>query len=171
MCNCNEQKEIFFEEVDIVFRKNKDVTIQKPKRATSGSAGYDFFSPVTIKIKPKTTEIIWTDIKAKMPEGIFLSLVVRSSFGIKRSLRLKNTLGVIDKDYYNNPENDGLIGVFLYNEGDEEISIKKGEAFCQGIFMPYYKIKDDIPIKNTREGGFGSTDKENKNDELINLDI
>ena len=74
-------------------------------------------------------------------------------------------------DFYNNSGNNGNIGVFLYNYGETTVSIKKGEAFCQGIFLPYFKINDDKPIKETRVGGFGSTNQKESNQELINLDI
>ena len=89
-------------------------------------------------------------IKARFPEDEFLMIVVRSSLGFNHNVRICNQVGIIDSDYYNSPKNEGHMWVSLQNHGDEVFSIKKGEAFCQGIFMRYYTCGEEVTEK--REG-------------------
>ena len=127
-----------------------------PKRATSGSAGYDFYSPVDIELQPNQTVKIPTGIRCFIEEGYVLQIYPRSSFGFKYQMALLNTVGIIDSDYYN-ADNEGHIIVGIVNRGDKPMSIKKGDRFVQGIFSKYYLAQEE---NNTikRHGGFGSTD-------------
>jgi dUTP pyrophosphatase len=130
--------------------------ISLPSRGTSEAAGYDFFSPIGATIYPGHTLLIWTDIKVRLPEDECLKVYPRSSMAIKRNLILKNSVGIIDADYYGNVDNDGNIGIPLWNVGDEPQSIKKGEKIAQGIFEKYYRVIETNKIP-TRESGIGST--------------
>lgn len=152
----NKMKIRGFEVVGDNFRKNKSVDITLPTRGSKYSAGYDFYSPIDIEIQPHSKVCVWSDIKAYMRENEVLMLYVRSSIGIKRGLRLSNGTGIIDKDYYSNPDNDGNIGISLHNYTDEIVKISKGERICQGIFIPFL-VADDGNSDNDRTGGIGST--------------
>ena len=145
-----------FEVVSDSFRKHKDVEIKLPIRATKISAGYDFSSPISITIQPKSKEIIWTDVKSYMQEGEVLILDVRSSIGIKKGLMLANTIGVVDMDYFSNINNDGNIGICLYNMTDEPVHIEQFERIAQGIFIPFL-VSDNGNTEEERKGGIGST--------------
>ena len=96
----------------------------------------------------------------RIENGWVLGLYPRSGLGFKYRLQLNNTVGIIDSDYYNS-DNEGHIFVKLSNEGDKEIKILRGNAFCQGIFMQY-GITEDDKVETSRNGGFGSTDKNKK---------
>ena len=135
--------------------KQEDIII--PKRATKGSAGYDFYLPYDISIKAKESVTVDTGIRCKIEDGYVLSLYPRSSLGFKYGLQLRNTVGVIDSDYYN-ADNYGHIKAKLINTGNEDITLEKGKAFMQGIFTKYYLAEED-EIKEERKGGFGSTNK------------
>lgn len=114
-----------------------------PCRHTKCSAGYDFFAIEDILIKSNQIVKIPTGIKAKCLSNEFLLLAVRSSMGFKNNLRLCNQVGIIDSDYYNNISNEGHIWVSLQNHGEDDILIKKGEGFIQGIFIPYFLCDND----------------------------
>ena len=131
--------------------------IKLPKRATVGSAGYDFYAPFNIELKVGETIKIPTGIRCKITNGCVLSLYPRSGLGFKYRLRLNNTVGIIDSDYYNS-DNEGHIFIKLSNEGDKSITIKKGEAFCQGMFTEFCVTFNDS-TDGVRNGGFGSTSK------------
>lgn len=152
-----------------IIRIFPDITEQKaselydeiilPKRATSGSAGYDFYLPLEeITLEPMQTIIIPTGIRAKIDDGWMLMCCPRSGLGFKFRLRLDNTVGIIDSDYYN-ADNEGHIQIKLTNEAilPKTLSLKKGAAFAQGIFLPYGITINDSVDQN-RIGGFGSTD-------------
>lgn len=145
-----------FEVVSPDHRKNPDKEIKLPIRTTSTSAGYDFFSPVTVVIKPNEKALIWTDVKSYMKNNEVLIIDVRSSIGIKKGLMLANILGIIDCDYYSNIDNDGNIGICLYNYSDSVQTIQEGERIAQGIFINYL-IADNGNSDNERIGGIGST--------------
>lgn len=132
--------------------------IKLPKRSTSGSAGYDFYIPVGVKLEPKETIIIPTGIKCQIEPKWFLSLYPRSGLGFKYQLHMANVIPVIDSDYFNCEANEGHIMVKLVNDGDKIVDIKQGDAFVQGIFLPYGLTVDD-ETDGVREGGFGSTDR------------
>ena len=135
-----------------------------PKRSTRNSAGYDFYSLYDITIKPNERVVIPTGIKVCMNEKEFLGIYIRSSLGFKYNIRMCNQVGIIDADYYNNKDNEGHIFVCLQNESDKEGVIKKGDRFVQGIFMSYL-ITDDDCATDTRNGGIGSTNEGDDNNE------
>lgn len=131
--------------------------IALPKRATTGSAGYDFVSPLEVTVEPGETALIPTGIRAEMDPGWVLLLFPRSSLGFKYSLRLANTVGVIDSDYAY-AKNEGHIMVKLRNPLSVPVTIGRGDRFCQGIFLPYGTAEED-EVTAGRVGGFGSTDR------------
>lgn len=128
-----------------------------PTRKTKGSACYDFYLPYDVSIPPYSfTKIIPTGIKAYMPEDEVLMLHIRSSVGIKKHVVLANCTGIIDADYYNNPENEGNIGITLFNTHSRWAEFKKGERIMQGMFVKYGVVDDDTTT-GERKGGTGST--------------
>ena len=132
--------------------------IEIPTRSTKHSAGYDFKSPISFALNPGDSKKVPTGIKASMNEDEFLAIFVRSSMGFKYNIRLCNQVGIVDSDYYNNPDNEGHIFVKIQNEGKEAITINKGDRFAQGIFMNFLITDDDVAFGD-RTGGFGSTNK------------
>ena len=134
-------------------------TVKLPKRATKGSAGYDFFSPIDFTLNPGETIKIATGIRAYMEEGWVLKIYPRSGLGFKYRLGLNNTVGIIDQDYYFS-DNEGHIQIKMTNASNEgkSLSVKAGEAFAQGIFLEYGLTYDDDATEE-RNGGFGSTNK------------
>ena len=133
--------------------------IQLPKRATKGSAGYDFFTPVAIELKPGQTIKIPTGIRVEMEENWVLKLYPRSGLGFKYRLQLNNTVGIIDSDYFYS-DNEGHIFAKITNDSNEDktVSLEAGEGFMQGIFIEYGSTFDDDATQ-IRNGGFGSTTK------------
>lgn len=127
-----------------------------PERKTSGSAGYDFYAMEDILLQAGDFVWIRTGIKAYMPQDEFLALYMRSSMGIKNSLRLVNCTAVIDADYYNNPYNEGEIIAVVKNEGKQAYLLHKGERFMQGVFHKFY-VADNDNAGGVRTGGIGST--------------
>ena len=146
----------YFEVVSDKFRKNKGKIIL-PTRATKSSIAYDFYSPVTITIPPMQSVMIWTDVKAHFNEDEALLLNVRSSMG-KHPVMIANTQGWIESDYCNNPDNDGNIGIRLFNLGTESYVIKAGDRIVQGMFIKYLEA-DNGNTDTERQGGFGSSGK------------
>ncbi len=134
-------------------------SIKLPTRATTGSAGYDFSSPVSISLKSGETAKVPTGIRAKIADGWVLCVFPRSGLGFKFRLQLDNTVGVIDADYYNS-DNEGHIFIKVTNCSYEEktVSVPAGGGFAQGIFLPF-GITEDDEATDLRNGGFGSTDK------------
>ncbi len=134
-------------------------SIQLPKRATTGSAGYDFFSPIDFTLAPGETIKLATGIRVKIDEGWVLKLYPRSGLGFKFRLQMNNTVGIIDSDYYHS-DNEGHIFAKITNDSNEgkTLSIKQGEGFMQGIFVEYGVTYDD-EVTAIRNGGFGSTTK------------
>ena len=104
-------------------------------RETKFAAGYDFEAIEQFILKPNEVKKIPTGIKVNMNDGEVLLLFVRSSMGFKYNVRLCNRVGVIDKDYYNNVDNEGHIFVKLQNEGMKDYVVHKGDKICQGIFV------------------------------------
>ena len=133
--------------------------INLPTRATKGSAGYDFKSPMDINLLPGETIKIPTGIRSKIDDGWVLNLYPRSGLGFKYRLQLDNTVGIIDSDYYGS-SNEGHIMVKITNDTKEgkQVKIARGQGFVQGIFIPYGITVDDTVDKD-RDGGFGSTGK------------
>ncbi|MBE0700985.1 MAG: dUTP diphosphatase [Acholeplasmataceae bacterium] len=128
-----------------------------PKRATHASAGYDMACIETITIAPGQIKLVPTGLKVKMPSSEALFVFPRSSLGIKKGLMMSNSVGIIDADYYGNPENEGHIMVPLYNFTQQSVTIEKGERIAQGVFLTYQKTTDDETGSISRLGGFGSS--------------
>lgn len=140
--------------------KNAPADTVLPKRKTAKSAGYDFVLPCDVSLNPRSVSaIIQTNVKAFMPDDEVLMLYIRSSIGIKHHVTLANGTGIIDADYFSNPDNDGNIGICLQNNSNEIVSFKKGERIMQGIFVKY-AVCDSDDTNEVRKGGFGSTGKE-----------
>lgn len=146
-----------FEVVDDSHRKHPDTNIQLPRRGSRNACAYDFYCPEECLILPGETVMVWTDVKAVLPARYMLMLNVRSSMG-KYLIALANTQGWVDSDYANNPDNDGNIGLMLYNGGDRPYVIHAGDRIAQGMIVKYYMMDDDF-ADQYREGGFGSTGK------------
>ena len=140
----------------------EEKNIHLPKRSTAFSAGYDIEAAEDTVIHPfkeeKVPTLVKTGIKAYMMDDEVLYLYNRSSNPKKKGLVLANSVGVIDKDYYGNVDNDGYIMVAFYNVKEEEVHIQKGEKIAQCIFQKYLTVDND-DATGERTGGFGSTSK------------
>lgn len=134
--------------------KRKSKYIHTPERSSEGSAAYDFYCDKDYEVAPNEIIKIWTDIKAYMQKDEVLILNVRSSMGGK--FMLANTQGWVDSDYYNNPDNDGNIGIFLKNISSNYQMLKQGDRVAQGMIIKYYTCDNDN-VKIKRKGGFGSS--------------
>lgn len=130
-----------------------------PKRATKGSAGYDFFAIEDISLSTGETILVPTGIRVKIENGWVLSIFPRSGLGFKHRLQLDNTVGIIDSDYYGS-SNEGhmFIKITCDAKTEKTVSIKKGEGIAQGIFLQFGLAKED-EVTAKRDGGFGSTTK------------
>lgn len=124
-----------------------------PKRATAGSAGYDFFLPATMEFLPEKSVTVPTGIRAEISEGWVLNLYPRSGLGFKHGFRLENTVGIIDSDYFY-ADNQGHIMAKV--SVSSKLSLEAGKAFMQGVFLPFGITIDDM-ADGERRGGFGST--------------
>ena len=167
-------------EVISTLKNNPDV--QLPKRSTTNAAGYDFFAYNDIEIPSSVVPnflsvkhsiltgqqslsigrfsptLVHTGIKAYMPPDEFLMLANRSSNPNKLGLVMANSIGVIDSDYYNNPDNEGEILFAFYNVFPVTVKIAKGSRIGQGIFLPFLRADYDVSYDtHERTGGFGST--------------
>lgn len=142
------------EEIREIYEK-----IKLPVRATKGSAGYDFFSPIDFELKPGETMKIPTGIRVSMEEDWVLCIFPRSGLGFKYRLQMNNTVGVIDSDYYNS-DNEGHIFLKMTNDSNEgkTVTVSQGNGMAQGIFFQY-GITEDDQAEEERNGGFGSTTK------------
>ena len=141
----------FASEVDI--RKTYDA-IQLPRRATDGSAGYDFYMPFAASFISVNPTMIPTGIRVKLDPGTFLMCVPRSGLGFKYGMQLRNSVGIIDEDYAN-ADNEGHIAAKITTE--EPFMLDAGDRFMQGIIVRYGTVENDEPIAGKRTGGFGST--------------
>lgn len=137
--------------------QNMYAEIRLPKRATKGSAGYDFYAPFDFRLAPGETIKIPTGVRVRMDEDWVLHIYPRSGLGFKYRLQLNNTVGIIDSDYYNS-DNEGHIFIKLTNDSNEGkiLEVVKGSGFAQGIFLEYGITVDD-EAEGVRNGGFGST--------------
>ena len=136
--------------------------INLPVRKTKYSAGYDIEAAEDCTIptfeKGQAPTLIKTGLKVYMPEDEYLMLCNRSSNPKKKGLIMANSIGIIDCDYYENPDNDGHFMFAFYNVKAEPVEIKKGECIGQAIFQKFYTVDNDI-AEGERKGGFGSTTK------------
>ena len=137
--------------------KFADVEFELPRRKTAGSAGYDFFSPLTFTLEPGETIKVPTGIRAEIAEGWVLMIFPRSGLGFKYRLQMNNTVGIIDSDYFYS-DNEGHIFVKLTNDSKENktVIVEAGQGSVQGLFIPF-GITEDDNVSALRNGGFGST--------------
>ena len=133
-----------------------------PTRSTKKSAGYDIRSLEQYTLNPGESKVFPTGLKVSMNDDEVFNLYIRSSLGYKYNVTLTNGVGVIDSDYYNNSDNEGHFKLKLTNHGNEPLEIKIGDRIAQGIFMKYLTVDDEEEIENERNGGIGSTNKEDK---------
>lgn len=137
--------------------KNIYDSIKLPKRATTGSAGYDFYTPFNFMLEPGEEIKIPTGIRCKMESDWVLQCYPRSGLGFKYQAGLSNTVGIIDSDYYYS-DNEGHIQIKIVNKGNKSFAVETGNGFAQGIFVQYGITVDD-EVTEKRNGGFGSTTK------------
>lgn len=133
-------------------------SIKLPQRATSGSAGYDFYAPADITLKKGESVLIPTGIRAKIDDGWVLQIFPRSGLGFKHRVQLDNTVGIIDADYYNS-SNEGHIMIKLSCDAHDDghtVTLSAGDGFAQGIFLQFGITQNDC-ASGVRDGGFGST--------------
>ena len=134
--------------------------IKLPKRATAGSAGYDFYTPADVTLTQGKSTLIPTGIRAQIADGWVLSLYPRSGLGFKHRVQLDNTVGIIDADYFG-ADNEGHIMIKVScdaHEAGHTVALGAGDGFAQGIFLPF-GITEDDEASEKRTGGFGSTSK------------
>lgn len=149
---CDDWKDAFGENGETIYDE-----IKMPKRATKGSAGYDFFLPAGFTLAPGESVKIPTGIRAEICEGWVLKLYPRSGLGFKYRLQMNNTVGIIDSDYFYS-DNEGHIFAKITNDTNEgkTLVLEKGDGFMQGIFVEFGITFDD-DAGGIRNGGFGST--------------
>jgi len=147
----------FLKDTGLTEKEYKEYTL--PKRSTKYSAGYDFATLTDFTLNTNEIKLIPTGIKANMNDNEVLMIYIRSSLGFKFNIRMCNGTGIIDKDYYNNQDNEGHIFIKIQNEGDMPKQFKKGENIVQGIFLNYLTVDDEEEITKERIGGVGSTNK------------
>lgn len=150
-------KEQFHKDLKDLFDTEENLydNIKIPSRATKGSAGYDFVSPIDFVLKPNEMIKVPSGIRCKIDEGYVLEIYPRSSIGFKYQTMLANTVGIIDSDYYK-ALNEGHIIIALMNMGNKELVIKAGDRFAQGLFKRFY-LAEEEEVNKDRIGGFGST--------------
>lgn len=164
-----EFQKVSFSQFEADFKKNfpecenvKEIydSIKLPKRATTGSAGYDFYAPVDITLEKGKSVLIPMGIRSKIEDGWVLQIFPRSGLGFKHRVQLDNTVGIIDADYYNS-SNEGHIMIKLSCDAHDDghtVSLSAGDGFAQGIFLQFGITVDD-DASGIRDGGFGSTTK------------
>ncbi len=155
-------EKISFEQFKKDVKDDKELydSIELPKRETKYSAGYDIKSVTSGIIKPGESMIIRTGLKVCMNEDEVLFLIDRSSIGFKYDVVLSNAVGVIDADFYNNPENEGHFSIKLINHGKSDYEVKIGDRIAQGIFLKYLCVEDEDKMAlKKRIGGSGSNNR------------
>lgn len=141
-------------DVDAETAKNEWSQLVTPVRSTENSAGYDFYMPYDLNVRAGEEYVVKTGICCLLAPDKFLAVVPRSGLGFKYGMRLINTIGIIDADYYD-ADNYGHIMVSF--TADEDFELHTGDRFCQGIILPYFTVTDDCPATKNRTGGMGST--------------
>ena len=134
-----------------------DKGIALPARKTGCSAGYDLAAAEDVLLAPNRVTLVPTGLKAYMQPDEYLGIHVRSGFSIRNLVSCVNDEGIIDADYYDNAENEGHILVSLLNHSEKVVTLDKGKAFVQGIFVSYDITRDD-QVETIRTGGIGSSD-------------
>ena len=155
-------EKISFEQFKKDIKDDKELydSYSLPVRKTKSSAGYDFLAIQSFEIHPGEIKKIPTGIKAMYPDDETLMLFVRSSMGFKYNVRMCNQVGIIDADFYNNPDNEGHMWFALQNHGDKVFKVETGQGFGQGIFLKYYVVDDEEEVINERIGWSGRPNKE-----------
>lgn len=138
--------------------KRIEEDINLPERSTAYSAGYDFYAVENTHVFSRGVTYVKTGVKVKLASDEFLMLCNRSSNPGKKELVLINGVGIVDADYYGNPDNDGEIAFAFQSLNESGSFINKGDKIGQGIIIKYIKTEDDT-ASGTRAGGFGSTGK------------
>lgn len=128
-----------------------------PNRATRNSCGYDFYVVSDIVVPAHRSVKAPTGVRVRMEHDEVLFLHIRSSIGIKNLVRLPNSTGLVDSDYFS-ADNEGHMWLALINDGDEDFTIKKGERIIQGVFQKFL-VTDSDKASGKRSGGVGSTKK------------
>ncbi len=154
-------EKISYEQFKKDFEDSKELydKIVLPVRSTLHSAAYDIRSMEEKTLHPGDSLAFKTGLKVCMNDDEVLYIFGRSSLGYKYDVSLTNCVGVIDKDFYNNEDNEGHFKVKLINHGDKDFEVKIGDRIAQGIFMKYLTVDNEEKITNVRTGGLGSTDK------------
>lgn len=152
-------EKISFEQFSKDIKNDKELynSYNLPIRKTKNSAGYDFESLYDFTLKPGEIIKLPLGIKVRMNKDEVFMLYVRSSQGFKYNIRLCNQVGIIDSDYYNNPDNEGHMWIKLQNHGDKDYIVKTKDAICQGIFTKFLVVDDEDEPTNVRKSGIGST--------------
>lgn len=155
----NDMKDTFGEKYNDNILTEIYNNIELPVRATKGSAGYDFKSPIKFTLQPNCTIKIPTGIRCKMEEGWVLKIYPRSGLGFKYRMQLNNSVAVVDEDYFYS-DNEGHIFLKFTNDTNEAkvLKIEAGEGIAQGIFVEFGITYGDM-ADGVRNGGFGSTTK------------
>ena len=137
----------------------EDRGVVLPQRKTAKSAGYDIIALTDedVYVHPGMSVNLETGVKACMEDDEVMLLFIRSSLGIKQGLTLSNSCGVIDADYYNNPDNDGHFTLNIINTGNSVQRIPARSRVAQAVFVKYLTVDDDNAT-GERIGGIGSTD-------------
>lgn len=157
-----------------------DKDIHLPIRKTKNSVGYDI-EAAEVTVIPSIWKVVFSNVKqflknkkdyqeikpTRIPTGLksyfledeVLILANKSSFPLKKGLVMSNSIGIIDSDYYNNPENEGHIMFMYYNIGFQDYTFQKGDIIGQAYFQKFL-LADNDQAKDTRMGGFGSTSKD-----------
>ena len=141
-------EKISFEQFQKDICDNKELydSYELPKRTTKYAAAYDFYALFDYTLKPGEIKKIPTGVRVQMEDDDALLLIDRSSMGFQWNVRLCNQVGVIDKDYYDNPGNGGHMWIRIQNEGDKDYVVKRGEGMCQGMFVKYLKVDDEESV-------------------------
>ncbi|MBP2640050.1 MAG: deoxyUTP pyrophosphatase [Firmicutes bacterium] len=136
----------------------RNVDLLMPQRKTVHSAGYDIVAAEDIDLFPGQVTLVPTGLKAYMNNDEYLGIHIRSGLAIKYCLSLINSQGIIDADYYDNPDNEGHIMIAVYNHGTVKLSVTRNCRIAQGIFYKFLCVDNDISAETTkRQGGMGST--------------
>jgi len=139
-----------------IIKDFREEGIPLPSRKTDGSAGYDVEAARDVTIPARGIAVVPTGLKAFMLKDEYLGIHIRSGLSFKKGVSLINDEGIIDSDYYNNPDNEGHIMIGFINHTADDVLIKKGERIAQGIFKKFLKVDGD-DAEGQRNGGFGST--------------
>ena len=138
--------------------------IKLPTRGTPGSAGYDFYSPISFTLHRNESIVVPSFIRFVINPGedkYFLMMVPKSGLGFRYNMTFANTVGIIDSDYFltstDDSTDEGNILIDIINGNRDEMIVDKGQKICQGIILPFTTVANDEVIQKVRNGGIGST--------------